>query len=198
MIIPHGSIVQCKCTTKHHMIIPHGSIEHCYASHFGGLLPRPRFKPSSLGNLYTRSKSLNHWTISGALYFWESEQGFTPHSSPQASRLLSRGVFTCWWVSEMLKRSVEESKEKHAAVRSGRSTVSRTVILAACVMCEYHASGSPLWRTFRCCSNFCPYRGSNPCRWGTSAPEAKVLTTGPPAVPYTFRIGAGLYSTTCK
>ena len=45
-------------------------------------------------------------------------QGFTPHSSPQASRLLSRGVLTCWWVSEMLKRSVEESREKHAAVRS--------------------------------------------------------------------------------
>ena len=57
---------------------------------------------------------------------------------------------------------------------------------------------SILWRTFRCCSNFCPYRGSNPRHWGTSAPEAKVLTTGPPAVPFTFRIGAWLYSTTCK
>ena len=38
-------------------------------------------------------------------------------------------------VSEMLERSVEESREKHAAVRSGCSTVNHTVILAACVMC---------------------------------------------------------------
>ena len=31
--------------------------------------------------------------------------------------------------------------------------------------------------------------------WGTSEPEAKVLITGPPVVPYTTGIGAGLYST---
>ena len=44
-------------------------------------------------------------------------------------------------------------------------------------------------------SIFCPDLGLNPRRWGTSAMEAKVLTTGPPVVPYTSGIGAGVYST---
>ena len=51
------------------------------------------------------------------------------------------------------------------------------------------------WRDCRRRSNFCPDRGSNPRWWGTSAPEAKVLTTRPPVVPYSSGIGAGLSST---
>ena len=35
------------------------------------LLPQLRFKPSLLGNLCTGSKGLDHWTLSGALYFWD-------------------------------------------------------------------------------------------------------------------------------
>ena len=72
--------------------------------------------------------------------------------------------------------------------------MSRTVNLAACVMCEYHIGVTTL-EDCRRRSNFCPDRGSHPRRWGTSAPEAKVLTTGPPVVPYASRFGAGLYST---
>ena len=72
--------------------------------------------------------------------------------------------------------------------------MSCTVNLAACVMCEYHIGVTTL-EDCRRRSNFCPDRGSHPRRWGTSAQEAKVLTTGPPVVPYASRIGAGLYST---
>ena len=91
------------------------------------LLPQPRFERLPLGNLCTRSKGLDHWTTSGALYFRDQGRALLHIAPPQASRLLSRGVLTYWWVSELLKRSVEESRQKHAVVRSGCSTVSCTV-----------------------------------------------------------------------
>ena len=108
---------------------------------------------------------------------------------------------TCWWVSEMLNRSVEESREKQAAVRQWGVGAVQWVVQKSLqrVWCVNITLGSPLWRTFRCRSSFCPNRGLNPHRWGTSAPEAKVLTTiRPPVVPYASGIGAGLYSTTAS
>ena len=85
----------------------------------------------------------------------------------------------------MLEKSVEECREKHAAVRSRCSKLSRTVILAACVMCKDQVGVTTL-EDCRCRSNFCPDWGSNPHRRVTSVPEAKVLTTGPPVVPYMY------------
>ena len=69
-----------------------------------------------------RSWPLDHqWCL---MLPW-SGQGFPPHSSPQASRLLSRGVLTCWWVSEMLKKCGGKQRKTHWSEEC--STVSGTV-----------------------------------------------------------------------
>ena len=56
-------------------------------------------------------------------------------------------------------------------------------------------SGSPLWRIVRVAPTSAPTGVRTLAARGTSAPEAKVLTTGPPVVPYASVIGAGLSST---
>ena len=52
-----------------------------------------------------------------------------------------------------------------------------------------------IWRIVRVAPTSAPTGVQTLAARGTSAPEAKVLTTGPPVVPYASVIGAGLSST---
>ena len=57
------------------------------------LLPQLRFKPLPLGNLWTRSKGLDHWTTSGALYFRDRGRALLHNLS-----FLTKNIFRTYFV----------------------------------------------------------------------------------------------------